>query len=109
MHARIIESFDKYLILFMVTQFSCSSSPTFIVTKDLASIIFTTIGKEALAEGIILNCEFDASLSALRQKSELKMQTNDRIPLSTRFYPLIEMIKAAKNSNNKFILWRSLR
>ena len=51
----------------MVTQFSCSSSPTFIVTKDLAPIIFRTIGKEALSEGIILNCEFDASLSALKK------------------------------------------
>ena len=61
-------SVDEYLILFMVTQFSCSSSPTFIVTKDLAPIIFKTIGKEALSEGIILNYEFDASLSALKKK-----------------------------------------
>lgn len=52
----------------MVTQFSCSSSPTFIVTKDLAPIIFKTIGKEAQSEGIILNYEFDTSLSALKKK-----------------------------------------
>ena len=93
----------------MVTQFSCSSSPTFIVTKDLAPIIFKTIGKEALSEGIILNCEFDASLSALKKNSKLDIQTDNEIPLSTRFYPLIQMIKSAKSSNDKFILWKSLR
>ena len=60
----------------MVTQFSCSSSPTFIVTKDLAPIIFRTIGKEALSEGIILNCEFDASLSALKKNAKLE-HSND--------------------------------
>ena len=93
----------------MVTQFSCSSSPTFIVTKDLASIIFRTIGKEALSEGIILNREFDTSLSALQKNAKLKLQTSNGIPLSTRFYPLIQMIKAAKSSNDEFILWKSLR
>ena len=93
----------------MVTQFSCSSSPTFIVTKDLAQIIFKTIGKEALSEGIILNCEFDTSLSALKKSAELDTQTDGNIPLSVRFYPLIQMIKVAKSSNDKFILWKSLR
>ena len=92
----------------MVTQFSCSSSPTFIVTKDLAPIIFRTIGKESLSEGIILNHEFDASLSALKKKAELKIQTYSGIPLSIRFYPLVQMIKAAKSSNDEFILWKSL-
>ena len=93
----------------MVTQFFCSSSPTFIVTKDLAPIIFRTIGKEALSEGIILNREFDASLSALKKNAKLNTQTSSGIPLSTRFYPLIQMIEAAKSSNDKFILWKSLR
>ena len=93
----------------MVTQFSCSSSPTFIVTKDLAPIIFRTIGKEALPEGIILNCEFDTSLYALKEIANSNIQTTSDVPLSARFYPLIEMIKAAKRSNDKFILWRSLR
>ena len=93
----------------MVTQFSCSSSPTFIVTKDLAPIIFRTIGKEALSEGIILNHEFDTSLSALEKNAKLNIQTAGDIPLSARFYPLIQMIKAAKSSNDKFILWKSLR
>ena len=92
----------------MVTQFSCSSSPTFIVTRDLAPIIFRTIGKEALSEGIILNCEFEASLSALKKVSKLKIKTTSDISLSVRFYPLIQMIKAAKSSNDKFILWKSL-
>ena len=100
---------DEYLILFMVTQFSCSSSPTFIVTKDLAPIVFKTIGKEALSEGIILNCEFDACLNALKKNTNLEVQTTNDIPLSTRFYPLIQMIEAAKISNDKFILWKSLR
>ena len=99
---------DEYLILFMVTQFSCSSSPTFIVTKDLAPIVFKTIGKEALSEGIILNCEFDASLSALKKNAKLDTRTFGEIPLSVRFHPLIQMIKAAKTSNDKFILWKSL-
>ena len=93
----------------MVTQFSCSSSPTFIVTKDLAPIIFRTLGKEALVEGLILNCEFDASLSALKKNAKLDVQTDNEIPLSARFYPLIQMINSAKNSNDKFILWKSLR
>ena len=93
----------------MVTQFSCSSSPTFIVTKDLAPIIFRTIGKEALSEGIILNCEFDASLIALKKNSRVKNHATGDIPLSARFYPLIQMIKSAKISNDKFILWKSLR
>ena len=93
----------------MVTQFSCSSSPTFIVTKELAPIIFRTIGKEALSEGIILNCEFDASLSALKKNAKSNIQTAGDIPLSVRFYPLIQMIEAAKSSNDKFILWKSLR
>ena len=93
----------------MVTQFSCSSSPTFIVTRDLAPIIFTTIGKEALSEGIILNCEFDTSLCALEKIANSKIQTTSDVPLSARFYPLIQMIKAAKSSNDKFILWKSLR
>ncbi len=93
----------------MVTQFSCSSSPTFIVTRDLALIIFKTIGKEALSEGIILNCEFDASSSALKKNAESDIQTGDEIPLSVRFYPLIQMIKSARSSNDKFILWKSLR
>ena len=93
----------------MVTQFSCSSSPTFIVTKDLAPIIFRTLGKEALAEGIILNCEFDASLSALKKNANLDVQTDGHVPLSVRFYPLIQMINVAKSSNDKFILWKSLR
>ena len=93
----------------MVTQFSCSSSPTFIVTKDLAPIIFRTIGKEALSEGIISNREFDASLSALKKNAKLKIQMSSGIPLSTRFYPLIQMIKAAKSSTDEFILWKSLR
>ena len=93
----------------MVTQFSCSSSPTFIVTKDLAPIIFKTIGKEAQSEGIILDCEFDASLHALKKNASLEIQTTNDIPLSTRFYPLIQMIEAAKSSNDKFILWKSLR
>ena len=93
----------------MVTQFSCSSSPTFIVTKDLAQIIFRTLGKEALSEGIILNCEFDASLSALKKNAKSNIQTAGNIPLSVRFYPLIQMIEAAKSSNDKFILWKSLR
>ena len=92
----------------MVTQFSCSSSPTFIVTKDLAQIIFRTLGKEALSEGIILNCEFDASLSALKKNAKSNIQTAGNIPLSVRFYPLIQMIEAAKSSNDKFILWKSL-
>ena len=92
----------------MVTQFSCSSSPTFIVTKELAPIIFRTIGKEALSEGIILNCEFDASLSALKKNAKSNIQTAGDIPLSVRFYPLIQMIEAAKSSNDKFILWKSL-
>ena len=92
----------------MVTQFSCSSSPTFIVTEDLASIIFRTLRKEALSEGIILNYEFDASLSALKKNANLDMQTDNEIPLSARFYPLIQMIKTAKSSNDKFILWKSL-
>ena len=92
----------------MLTQFSCSSSPTFIVTRELAPIIFRTIGKEALSEGIILNCEFDDSLSALKKNANLNIQTADDIPLSTRFHPLIQMIKAAKSSNDKFILWKSL-
>ena len=105
----MIAIIDEYLILFMVTQFSCSSSPTFIVTKDLAPIIFRTIGKEPLSEGIILNREFDASLSALEKNSKLKIQTSSGIPLSTRFYPLIQMIKGAKSSNDKFILWKFLR
>ena len=93
----------------MVTQFSCSSSATFIVTGDLAPIIFTAIGKEALPEGIILNCEFDTSLYALKEIANSNIQTTSDVPLSARFYPLIEMIKAAKRSNDKFILWRSLR
>ena len=93
----------------MVTQFSCSSSPTFIVTKDLAPIIFRTIGKEALTEGLILNREFDTSLSALKKNANLKIQTSGGVHLSTRFYPLIQMIKAAKSSNDEFILWKSLR
>ena len=93
----------------MVTQFSCSSSRTFIVTKDLAPIIFRTIGKEVLSEGIISNREFDASLSALKKNAKLKIQASSGIPLSTRFYPLIQMIKAAKSSNDEFILWKSLR
>ena len=101
-------SADEYLILFMVTQFSCSSSPTFIVTKDLAPTIFKTIGKEALSEGIILNYEFDASLSALKKSAKLDNRTEGKIPLSVRFYPLIQMIKVAKSSNDKFILWKSL-
>ena len=92
----------------MVTQFSCSSSPTFIVTRDLAPIIFKTIGKEALSDGLILNSEFDASLSALKKNAKLRVQTAGEIPLSARFYPLIQMIKAAKSSNDKFILWKSL-
>ena len=92
----------------MVTQFSCSSSPTFIVTRDLAPIIFRTIGKEAQSEGIILNYEFDTSLSALKKNAILEIQMTDDIPLSTRFYPLIQMIEAAKSSNDKFILWKSL-
>ena len=92
----------------MVTQFSCSSSPTFIVTRELAPIIFRTIGKEAVSEGIILNCEFDASLSALKKNAKLNIQTLGEIPLSVRFHPLIQMIKAAKTSNDKFILWKSL-
>ena len=102
-------SVDEYFILFMVTQFSCSSSPTFIVTKDLAPIIFRTLGKEALSEGIILNCEFDASLSALKKNANSDLQIDNEIPLSARFYPLIQMIKSAKSSNDKFILWKSLR
>ena len=102
-------STDEYLMLFMVTQFSCSSSPTFIVTKDLASIIFRTIEKDGGSEGIILNCEFDASLNALKKNTNLEVQTTNDIPLSTRFYPLIQMIEAAKISNDKFILWKSLR
>ena len=93
----------------MLTQFSCSSSPTFIVTRDLAPIIFRTIGKEALSEGIILNCEFDASLNALKKNTNLEVKMTNDIPLSTRFYPLIQMIKSAKSSNDKFILWKSLR
>ena len=93
----------------MVTQFSCSSSPTFIVTRDLASIIFRTIGKDAQSEGIILNCEFDTSLNALKKNAKLEIQMTNDIPLSTRFYPLIQMIKVAKSSNDKFILWKSLR
>ena len=93
----------------MVTQFSCSSSPTFIVTRDLAPIIFRTIGKEPLSEGIILNCEFASSLSALKKNARLNIKTTDDVPLSTRFYPLIQMIKAAQSSNDKFILWKSLR
>ena len=93
----------------MVTQFSCSSSPTFIVTKDLAPIIFRALGKEAMSEGIILNSQFDASLSALKKNANLDMQTDNEIPLSARFYPLIQMIKSAKSSNDKFILWKSLR
>ena len=93
----------------MVTQFSCSSSPTFIVTKDLAPIIFKTIGKEALSEGIILNSEFDTSLHALKKIAKLEIQATNDIPLSTRFYPLIQMIEAAKSSNDNFILWKSLR
>ena len=93
----------------MVTQFSCSSSPTFIVTKDLAPIIFKTIGKEALSEGIILNYEFDASLNALTKNTKLENQTDRNIPLSVRFFPLIQMIKIAKSSNDRFILWKSLR
>ena len=93
----------------MVTQFSCSSSPTFIVTTDLAPIIFKAIGKEALSEGIILNCEFDASLRALKKNAKLDAQIDNEIPLSARFYPLIQMIKSAKSSNDKFILWKSLR
>ena len=93
----------------MVTQFSCSSSSTFIVTKDLAPIIFKTIEKEALSEGIILNHEFDASLSALKKIAELDIHTDGNIPLSVRFYPLIQMINVAKSSNDKFILWKSLR
>ena len=101
-------SADEYLILFMVTQFSCSSSPTFIVTKDLASIIFRTIGKDGGSEGIILNYEFDTSLYALKRNAKLETQMTNDIPLSTRFYPLIQMIKAAKSSNDKFILWKSL-
>ena len=92
----------------MVTQFSCSSSPTFIVTKDLAPIIFRALGKEALSEGIILNCEFDASLSALKKNAKSNIQTAGDIPLSVRFYPLIQMIEAAKSSNDEFILWKSL-
>ena len=101
-------SVDEYLILFMVTQFSCSSSSTFIVTRDLATIIFRTIGKEALSEGIILNCEFDAILTALKKNAKFNPQTVGDIPLSARFYPLIQMIKAAKSSDDKFILWKSL-
>ena len=93
----------------MVTQFSCSSSPTFIVTKDLAPIIFRTLRKEALSEGIILNYEFDASLSALKKNAKIDGQTDRNIPLSVRFFPLIQMIKVAKSSNDKFILWKSLR
>jgi hypothetical protein len=93
----------------MVTQFSCSSSPTFIVTRDLASIIFRTIGKDGGPDGIILNSEFDTSLKALKKNSKLEIQVTNDIPLSTRFYPLIQMIKIAKSSNDKFILWKSLR
>ncbi|RZP22703.1 MAG: DUF1840 family protein [Burkholderiaceae bacterium] len=100
---------NEYLILFMITQFSCSSSPTFIVTKDLAPIIFKTIGKEAQSEGIILNCEFDTSLHSLKKKAKLAIQISNDIPLSTRLYPLIQMIEAAKSSNDKFILWKPLR
>ena len=92
----------------MLTQFFCSSSPTFIVTRDLASIIFRTIGKDGGSEGIILNCEFDTSLNALKKKAKLEIQTTNDIPLSTRFYPLVQMIKAAKSSNDEFILWKSL-
>ena len=92
----------------MVTQFSCSSSPTFIITKDLAPIIFKTIGKEASSEGIILNREFDASLSALKKNSKLNIKTAGDVPLSARFYPLVQMIEAAKSSNDEFILWKSL-
>jgi hypothetical protein len=104
----MIGSVDKYLILFMVTQFSCSSSPTFIITKDLSPIIFKTIGKEASSEGIILNREFDASLSALKKNGNLNIKTAGDIPLSARFYPLVQMIEAAKSSNDEFILWKSL-
>ena len=93
----------------MVTQFFCSSSPTFIVTKDLASIIFRTIGKDGGSEGIILNYEFDTSLYALKRNAKSETQMTNDIPLSTRFYPLIQMIEAAKSSNDKFILWKSLR
>ena len=52
----------------------------------------------ALSEGIILNCEFDASLSALKKNAKLDTQTDNDIPLSVRFYPLIQMIKSAKIS-----------
>ena len=100
---------DEYLTILMLTQFFCSSSPTFIVTKDLAPIIFKTIGKEAQAEGIILNYEFDTSLYALKKNAKSETQMTNEIPLSTRFYPLIQMIEAAKSSNDKFILWKSLR
>jgi len=92
----------------MVTQFSCSSSPTFIVTGDLADIIFRAIGKDGLSEGIILNSEFDNSLNALKKNAELRNEITEDVPVSTRFYPLIQMIKAAKSSNDKFILWKSL-
>ena len=56
-----------------------------------------------------LNDEFDTSLNALKKNAKSETQMINEIPLSTRFYPLIQMIEAAKSSNDKFILWKSLR
>ena len=91
----------------MVTQFSCSSTSTFIVTSDFAPYLFQALQKENHPDGIILNHEFDYILNALKDPS-FNDQMVGGVPLSVRLYPLIEMIKAAKFSNDKFIIWGSL-
>ena len=91
----------------MVTQFSCSSAPTFIVTKNFAHHLFKVIGKKNQVNGIILNCEFESILRTI-ENPKLKNQSIDGIPFTTRLFPFKEMIKTAKNSEDRFILWRNL-
>ncbi len=91
----------------MVTQFSCSSSPTFLVTEELANDLFNTIGKKVEPDGIISNTEFETILDVLTSP-KLKNKMIGDVPLATRLYPLRQMIKKAKNSKDNFILWKSL-
>ena len=91
----------------MVTQFYCSSAPTFIVTSDFASELFNIIGKEALLDGIILNSEFKKILCTLDDPA-FDSRRIKGVTLSTKLYPLKDMIKAAQDSEDRFILWKTL-